>query len=317
MRIATAVLLGAASLAACRRTEMRTSREIGEAQIIALSVRTEPSGATVRVNRLARAWTTPCDIADYSLGRGTLEVSVALEGYQPVSSKVSYDGYDPAWLKVKLAPLAGPAPVAAAPSPIPAPPPPAPVQEKAAPPPPPPQKSAEAPVPVKVEPGVGGFWIRTASATGKIRVQAKSVISDSDRPGDVFIPDNPPGRVTVEFLDPKNGAVMGSVEISRGAAPLAAPAPPAPAPKDPPAADADRVGEVRFVSKTYGVFVKLDPGLSIQPGEEILIVRNGVEVARTKILKIMKADPQYPDGAAQVQKDGSIQRGDEARRLKP
>jgi hypothetical protein len=77
------------------------------------------------------------------------------------------------------------------------------------------------------------------------------------------------------------------------------------------------VGEVMVVSKTYGVYVKLDPGLDVQPGEEILIFRDGREVARTKILKIAKADAGYPDGAAQVQKEGSIQKGDEVRRSKP
>ena len=77
------------------------------------------------------------------------------------------------------------------------------------------------------------------------------------------------------------------------------------------------MGEIKVVSKTYGVFVKLDPGLSLEPGEEILIFRDGREVARTKILKITKADEKYPDGAAQVQKEGAIQKGDEVRRTKP
>ena len=84
-----------------------------------------------------------------------------------------------------------------------------------------------------------------------------------------------------------------------------------------PVVEAARVGEVKVVSKTYGVFVKLDPGLALQPGEEILIYRDGREVARSKILRITRGDSAYPDGAAQVQKDSSIQKGDEVRRPRP
>jgi len=111
--------------------------------------------------------------------------------------------------------------------------------------------------------------------------------------------------------------LIATVEFAPNAAPAAAVNPPPAPQKDPVVLEADRVGQVKLVSKTYGVFVKLDPGLSLQPGEEILIFRDGKEVARTKILKVTKSDENYPDGAAQVQREGAIQKGDEVRRTKP
>jgi hypothetical protein len=93
--------------------------------------------------------------------------------------------------------------------------------------------------------------------------------------------------------------------------------PPAVPKPDPVPADGDRVGQVKLVSKTFGVFVKLDPDVLLQPGEEIIVFRDGKEVARTKILKVTQSDPNYPDGAAQVQREGAIQKGDEVRRSKP
>jgi hypothetical protein len=303
----TAILV-AASLAACRRSEYRSSREAADPQIVALGVRTEPPGAKVKVNKIERVWTTPCDIADFSLSRGTLEVEVSLAGYVPVRTRVSYDGYDPAWLKLKLVPLqAAEKPAEAAPVAAPVQPPP-PVREPAA-------EPAAKPAPVKIESVAGGTRLKVVSQNTKLRIQAKTVVSDTEKPGEFFLPDVPPEKVTVEFLDPKTDAVLGSVEFAPSAAPVTLVPPPAP--KDPPAAEADRVGEVKLVSKTYGVYVKLDPGLSLQPGEEILVFRDGKEVARTKILKITKADSTYPDGAAEVKKDGSIQKGDEVRRSKP
>jgi hypothetical protein len=313
----TAILV-AASLAACRRSEYRSSREAADPQIVALGVRTDPPGAKVRVNKIERVWTTPCDIADFSLGRGTLEVEVSLAGYEPVKTRVSYDGYDPAWLKLRLVPLqtaARPPEAAPVAAPVQAPPP---VREPAAAPPPakaPEDKPAAKPAPVKIESVAGGTRLKVVSQNTKLRIQAKTVVSDTEKPGEFFLPDVPPEKVTVEFLDPKTDAVLGSVEFAPSAAPVAVVPPPAP--KDPPVLEADRVGEVKLVSKTYGVYVKLDPGLSLQPGEEILVFRDGKEVARTKILKITKADSAYPDGAAEVKKDGSIQKGDEVRRSKP
>jgi PEGA domain-containing protein len=307
-----AVLLLLSALAGCeRRAHYLKDREAGDAQIVALCVRTDPPGATVKVDRLERIWTTPCDIADYSIQRGKHEVHVTLDGYEPVNTKVSYDGYDPAWVQLKLVPrrqtpawMTEPKPVKPAPvagvSGIPKP---APVKEEP---------------PVKVESLPGGLRLKVVNNAAKLRIQAKTVVTDPDKPGEFFLPEGPPEKVLVEFLDPKTDMVLQSVEIWQTGAPAAAVKPPTP-PKDPVpvVAEGDRVGEVKLVSKTYGVFVKLEPGLSLQAGEEILIFRDGKEVARTKILKITKADDNYPDGAAQVQKEESIKKGDEVRRSKP
>ena len=293
----------AASLAACRRDEYLKDRDEREAQIVAISVQTEPRGATVRVNRLERSWVTPCDIADFSLRRGTQELEVTLDGYDPVATRVYYDGQRPATVQLKMRPkaaAAAPAPEAPKAAPVEA------------------AKPAEEakPAPLKLEAVAGGTRMKITAPAAKVRIQAKTVVSEPERPGEYFLPDVPPDKVVVELLDAKTDAVIASVEFSPSAAPTAK-APVAPAPKDPPPAEADRVGEVKLVSKTYGVFVKLDPGLSLQPGEEILIVRDGKEIARTKILRVTKGDERYPDGAAQVQKEGPIQKGDEVRRTKP
>ncbi len=264
-------------------------------------MRSEPPGAGVKVNKLTKTWTTPCDIADFSLGKGVIDLEITMPGYQAVTTKVKYDGYDPAILHVKLLRI-GAAEPAAEPAVVAAPPPP----RAAAPP------APEAPAPLTVEPAAGGTRLRVNSGLSKVRIQAKAVVADPEKPGEYFLPHVPPDKVLVEFLDPKTDAVLQSVEFAPPAtAPAAVKAP------EPPAVEADRVGEIKLVSKTYGVFVKLDPGLALQPGEEILVFRDGREVARTKILKITKADPAYPDGAAQVQKEGSIQKGDEVRRQKP
>ena len=93
MRIGVMAALALASLAACRRDGyQRTSGDVGEPQIVALSVRTQPEGATVKVNNLDRVWTTPCDIADFSIGRGMLDLAVSLEGYETLKTRVPYDG---------------------------------------------------------------------------------------------------------------------------------------------------------------------------------------------------------------------------------
>ncbi|MBV8882167.1 MAG: PEGA domain-containing protein, partial [Planctomycetaceae bacterium] len=280
----------------------RQAREIGPAQIVSVVVRSDPPGALVRVNKLEKTWTTPCDIADYSLGKGLIDVEVSLAGYQTVRTRTKYDGNDPALLELKLV-RAGAPPVEPPPAPV------------AVPAPRPAVPAAPAVPAVKAEPAAGGTRLKINSANAKIRIQAKAVVTDAEKPGEYFLPNVPPDPVVVEFLDPKTDAVLQSVEFTP---PAIAPAAVKPAePKEAPVADADRVGEVKMVSKTYGVFVKLDPGLALQPGEEILVFREGREVARTRILKITKADPVYPDGAAQVQKEGSIQKGDEVRRQKP
>jgi len=304
MKLAALVLTMAAALGACRNMDPRQPRDIGESQLVAVVVRSEPAGAAVKVNKLTKTWTTPCDISDFSLGKGVIDVEVTMPGYQTVTTKVKYDGYDPAVLHVRLLRI-GAAEPAAEPAVVAAPPPP----RVAAPPPP------AAPAPTTLEPAPGGTRLRVNSGASKVRIQAKAVVADPEKPGEYFLPNVPPDKVLVEFLDPRTDAVLQSVEIAPPAGAPAAVKPPEP--KDAPTPEADRVGEIKLVSKTYGVFVKLDPGLALQPGEEILVFRDGREVARTKILRITKADPAYPDGAAQVQKDGSIQKGDEVRRQKP
>ncbi len=307
MRMGMVALLLTASLAACRRDEYLRDREERDAQVVAICVQTEPRGATVRVNRLERSWVTPCDIADFSLRRGTQDLEVSLEGYEPIVTRVYYDGQHPATIQLKMRPRAAVV-VPAAPEPVK----PAPVEAAK-----PPEEPK--PAPIKIEAVAGGTRMKIASPGAKVRIQAKTIVSEPDRPGEYFLPDVPPDKVVVELLDAKTDAVIATVEFAPSAAPVgkAPVAPPAPAPKDPAPADSDRVGEVKLVSRTYGVFVKLDPGLSLQPGEEILIVRDGKEIARTKILRVTKGDEKYPDGAAQVQKEGPIQKGDEVRRTKP
>jgi hypothetical protein len=315
-----AILALAALLAGCeRRAQYLRDRDSVDAQVVAISVRSEPPGAMVRVDRLARAWTTPCDIADYSIQRGRHDVTVSLDGYEPVSTSVAYNGHDPAWVQLKLLPKVRtpawmapqkPGPAAEAPAPA------TPAQTPA------PEAPLAKPPPVKVESLPGGLRLKVVNNAAKLRIQAKTVVTDPEKPGEYFLPDVPPEKAVVEFIDPKTDMVLQSVEISHLGRPVPGVKPPAP-PKEPAVKDpvvvveADRVGEVRMVSKTFGVFVKLDPGLSLQPGEEILIFRDGKEVARTKILKITKADDIYPDGAAQVQREGAIQKGDEVRRSKP
>jgi hypothetical protein len=309
-----AILALTALLAGCeRRAQYLRERDTVDAQVVAICVRTDPPGAAVKVDRLERVWTTPCDIADYSIQRGKHEITVSLEGYEPIHTRVSYDGHDPAWLQLKLVskarmpawmqPKASPPAEPAAPA-KPAPP------VVAAP-------EPSKPLPAKIEALPGGLRIKVVNNGTKLRIQAKTVVTDPDKPGEYFLPDVPPEKVLVEFLDPKTDLVVQSVEIAHTGGPAPVAKPPPPVVRDPVVpSDGDRVGEVKLVSKTYGVFVKLEPGLSIQPGEEILIYRDGREVARTKILKITKADDNYPDGAAQVQKDESIKKGDEVRRPK-
>jgi hypothetical protein len=301
MRIGLLALLLATSLVACRRDEYLRDRDERDAQIVAISVQTEPRGATVRVNRLDRTWITPCDIADFGIHRGTQEVEVSLGGYETIVTRVFYDGQRPATIQLKLRSKAAAAPEPAKPAPVELPKPP----EEAK------------PAPLKIESIAGGTRLKITSPGAKVRIQAKTVVSEPERPGEYLLPDVPPDKVLVELLDPKTDAVIASVEIAPPAAGAKGPAPaPLPAPA-PALVDGDRVGEVKLVSKTYGVFVKLDPGLSLQAGEEILIVRDGKEIARTKILRVTKGDEKYPDGAAQLPRDGPIQKGDEVRRTKP
>ncbi len=85
-----------------------------------------------------------------------------------------------------------------------------------------------------------------------------------------------------------------------------------------PAVEGERVGKVQLVHRLYGVFVKLDPGFVAGPGEEIVIVRGGKEVARSTVVRVASADETYPDGAIQLSRDKlEIRKGDEIRRVQP
>jgi hypothetical protein len=115
----------------------------------------------------------------------------------------------------------------------------------------------------------------------------------------------PAGPVQVEFVDAKTGAVTHGVELL----------PEGPEAPERPPAEGDRVGQVQLVHRVYGVFVRLDPEAQVAPGEEIVIAREGREVARAKVLRVSGADPAYPDGAAQVARAvEGIRKGDEVRR---
>lgn len=309
---------------ACRRGEASRTHVQGEAQVVALAVRTEPAGATVRVNDLPRTWKTPCDIADYALQRGILNVELSLPEYETVRRTVSYTGEAPAILEVSLKPE-GLAKAAEPKAPAPR------VQEKPAPKPAPAPATAESrepedePAPAKaappaVPPSPGlppGTRVRVVSSQLPVRVTSgKTLVADGSRPGEVLLPEGATEKILVEFLDPKTGLALGVVEVlPREDRPLTGvPVPaPAPVPADQLPAS-DRVGKVQLVHRVYGVFVKLEPGLQLEPGEEIVIMRDGREVARSKIIRMIRQDETYPDGAVMLPKTSSIKKGDEVLR---
>jgi hypothetical protein len=419
MRKLAAILLLPALLGACRHGAAPRGR--GEAQVVALSVRTEPAGAKVRVNGIDRGWVTPCAVADFSLRRGTLDVELSLEGYEPVRRWVPYDGRTPAELSIKLAPSGGGALVLVNAAPgattlllrvapetkepalfvrlwseneaallealskltdddarrapmrirdlarVGSPavqalakakaeklggvPDPRPVAQKGmadvngvgrlvsvppgesfhlfatragfpdfhrvdvrlearqeltvdaamtAPPrppaePPPAAQNAKAP----------GPRVKVTSPGGVVRVSVagKPVAERPSRAGERVEFEVPPGPVHVDFLDAATGAVTHSVDLlPDGTEPR-------------PVAEGDRVGQVQLVHPVYGVFVRLDPGLQLAPGDEIVIARDGFEVARAKVVRVAGSDATYPDGAAQVARSGGpVRKGDEVRR---
>ena len=199
MKSALLVLTLVAALGACRRMDPRQPREIGEPQLVALAVRSDPAGAQVKVNKLEKTWITPCDVADFSLGKGVIDVEISMAGYQTAATKVRYDGFDPVTLHVKLLRVGAPEPA----------PEPAPPAAKA-----PEEKPAPAPAPLTVEPAAGGTRLRVNAGASKIRIQAKAVVADPEKPGEYFLPHVPPDKVLVEFLDPKTDAVLQSVEFA-------------------------------------------------------------------------------------------------------
>lgn len=101
MKRLLACLAVAAILPACASYDWRRGEST---EMVALVVKTEPPGAQVRVGRLERAWTTPCDVSDPSIRKGPQEVLVALDGYETVSRRVTWDGDTPVRLDLKLVP---------------------------------------------------------------------------------------------------------------------------------------------------------------------------------------------------------------------
>jgi len=104
MRKILALLCAAALVPACGSTRSHV-RETSE--VVALVVRTDPAGAKVRIDKIEREWTAPCDVADPAIRRGRLDVTVSLEGHERVTRRVSWDGEIPARLDLKLVPMTG------------------------------------------------------------------------------------------------------------------------------------------------------------------------------------------------------------------
>jgi hypothetical protein len=97
------LVLALSFLVACRRAESRQAVDPVEAQVVALTVWSEPAGANVKVGRIERTWTTPCDVADFSLQqRGMIDVEISLEGHETAARRVWHDGQAPTFLEVKL-----------------------------------------------------------------------------------------------------------------------------------------------------------------------------------------------------------------------
>jgi len=209
----------AASLGACSGASTRTSHAGGEAQMVSLVVRSEPPGALVRVNRLIKTWLTPCDIADFSITRGMVDLEVSLEGYDPVMPRVYYDGEHPVRIDAKLvsrrppapAPEAAPQPKAAAAAPA----------------------DPAAGTQIRVEPVRGGSRVTVLAPGARVRITAGTIMTDVDRPGVYFVADAPSENAKIEMVDPVTGTVLETLSLSQGAPPRPAAVAPAPAPAAP------------------------------------------------------------------------------------
>ena len=409
MKRLLALLSAVALVPACASLGTRSGEG---SEIVALVVRTEPGGAKVRIDRIEREWTTPCDIADPAIRRGRLDVTVLLEGHESVTRRVLWDGEIPARLELSLVAKTGTVAVVNAPpgalvmllrapagavglwseneetvrstleslsaadataaqsrvrellsSPSPA------VAEAA--------KKKDQGVVGTAAFGIGVTHRVTADASGSARLtyvpSAASVhllvtragspdfVSPDVKPhlqGTLAIPVPPPPKpveaapaatlakltvkaagdrvrvtagekvvadvptkagesvkltvprekVLVEFMDAKSGAVTGSVELVPEAE-----APPAPA-----AGDADRLGKIQLVHPKFGIFVRLEPGQELAIGDFVLVLRDGREVARARVLRVCAGDSNYPAGAAMLSPEAAVARkGDDARRAKP
>jgi hypothetical protein len=212
-------VLLAAALGACRSHEPKTSSN-GEAQMVSIVVRSEPPGARVRVNRLIKTWITPCDIADFAITKGMIDLEISLEGYDSVTPRVFYDGEHPVKVEAMLVSNRPPAPP-------PEPPKPATPAPAAAP-------ETQAGIQIRVEPVQGGSRVTVAPARSRVRVTSSTILTDGDRGGVYFLANVPPEKAVVEVLDPVTDAVLQVLTIPGIAAPAAV-APAAPAPQFAPA----------------------------------------------------------------------------------
>ena len=417
MKKIAAILSILALAGACRHPSSRQGR--GEPQVVALVVRSEPSGAKVTVNGLDRGWRTPCDVADYSFRRGPLDVEVSLEGHETARQAVIYDGRMPVHLTIALGPQGGgtvvllnavpgatayllkvaaetrdpagfvrlwsendaalqealsklsdedarrapmrirdlarigspPVQALAKARKLEGAPDPKPVARKgivdlngiarfagvpgrevfhvfATRPGSPdfhrqdvkveakqeltidagtaPEKPAAPPGPAQNAQAPGPrIKVRSPGGLVRVSVGGKLVAELASKPEELVQIAVPAGPVHVDFVDAKTGKVTHSVDLSPDGA------------EPPPLAEGDRVGQVQLVHPVYGVFVRLDPGLQLVPGDEIVIAREGRELARAKVVRVAGADASYPDGAAQVARAAAgIRKGDEVRRPK-
>lgn len=245
-----------------------------------ISLKTDPAGATVTVKGLKGVWTTPCEIPVAGLKGSPVEMMIARKGFETILRRQPVGVKDRVTIAFTLTARAE-----------------ARVEK---PPEPKPPKVAEAvpPRPLRV---------RVTAPGGAVRVltDGKVVAEGPVRAGEMLELSVPPGRLRVEHLNEPGGSATHTVEILG---------------EEKPAADRrprERVGQVQLVHRVYGVFLRLDPGLSLVPGEEIAIVREGREVARSRILQVVGGDETYPDGAAQLARSGRIiRKGDEVRRLR-
>jgi len=197
--------LAAAALGACAGHDSKTSG--GEAQMVSLVVRSEPPGARVRVNRLIKTWITPCDIADYSITKGMIDLDISLEGYDSVTSRVFFDGEHPVKIDAKLVSRHPPAPA-------PEPPKPAAPAPAAAP-------EPQAGIQIRVESVQGGSRVTVSPARSRVRITSSTIMTDGDRGGVYFLANVPPQKAVVEVLDPMTDAVLEVLTIPGNATPAA------------------------------------------------------------------------------------------------
>ena len=125
-----------------------------------------------------------------------------------------------------------------------------------------------------------------------------------------------PGALDAALAAAGAGAEV-EILLERGGEKLAAKLTLAPAParapewvKPPP-----RVGVLQLVSDQYGIFLKLDEGAAVQPGDALEVVRGGEAIGELTAFKAIKADETYKFGGLECRRvRGEFKKGDEVRR---